>query len=148
MKHVELNQKGNFDLWDQNKLVELLSLKTNEAQNKDSLIFQNERIRLSVLIMEPYERIPFRMFKTDFNLVCLSGGTLISRYGNGGILLKLFDKGEEEKHTVDKKPMINDFQNVGENLLVLAVVEHLCSREFMEVPYYYGESQQPLFSKN
>lgn len=148
MKYVELNQRGNFEHWDQNKLVELLSLNGGKTLDEDYLIYQNERIKLSVYIMEPYERIPFREFKNDFNLVCMTGGALISRYSHGGISLVVFDKGERVNQKTNQTSMITDFQNVGESLLVLAVVEYKQSKLTMEHPFYFSEMNQALFSKN
>lgn len=148
MKYAELNQKGNFDPWDQKRLVELLTLKAGESSDEDYLIYQNERMKLSIFVMEPYERIPFRVFKNDFNLVCLTGGVLVSRYSHGGISLVLFEKGESVKYQVKNTSMIHDFQNVGENLLVLASVEYVHSPGQAEIPFHFSETYPSLFSKN
>lgn len=148
MKHAELNKVGDFDCWNQNRLVELLCLKSNEMIDDDYLIYQGEGIKLSVFIMAPKERIPFRKFKNDFNLICLSGGSVLSRSSNGGINLLVFEEGEYVTYNPLNSTMISDFQNVGEEILVMAFLEYDHAFETEEIPLRFLDWRQPQFSKN
>lgn len=122
MKCVELNKEGHFDFWDLDKLEELMNLKTSNGGN-DCIIFQNKVLKLSIIALEPYERIPFKIIENDFNLICLTGGSAISRFSSGKISLMIFTKGENVYHELIEPVMINDLQNIGEDLLVMAIIE-------------------------
>lgn len=148
MKYVELNRTGNFEHWDQNKLVELLCLKGGKTSGEDYLIYQNEHIKLHIFIMEPNERIPFQEFNNDFNLVCMTGGAVLCRHSHGGISLAVFDKGECIEQKAHNTNMISDFQNVGEGLLVLAIVENKRTKQVADVTFRIAAMGQSLFSKN
>lgn len=123
MKCVELNREGNFDRWDQNWLAELEQIYSRD-QDDNFLIYQNDSIKLSVIGLDSYERVPFRVIKNDFNLVCLTGGLAISRCSNGRISLLNFDKGEKITCTLKDSVMVNDFQNIGEDPMIIALLEY------------------------
>ncbi|WP_421803969.1 hypothetical protein [Flagellimonas sp.] len=123
MKCVELNPEGNFDNWEPCKIEELAKMDDVEA-NPDHIIFEDERVALSVIVLEPYERTPFRKINNDFSLSCLTGGLLISRFSHGGISLLKFEKGETSFHSVEGLKTIRDFQNVSEDVFVMALLEY------------------------
>lgn len=123
MKCVELIKKGQFDIWDKSKLAELHELQTCEDFSEYGL-YQTEDVKMGLILLEPYERTPFRMIKNRFKLVSLSGGEAITRFSHGGISLLMFEKGECISHGVQRKTMIHDLQNIGKNLLVMALLEY------------------------
>lgn len=124
MKTIELNKKGNFDRWDQEILSELKNVKCSDGCGY-YLIYQNETTKFSVFMLEPYERTPFKVFSNNFALMSLTGGTFISRFSNGAISLSIFEKGEYVKYNVNNALRINDFQNIDQSLLIMAIVESI-----------------------
>ena len=123
MKCIAINREGHFDNWESPMLEEVSNFR-NTGNDNPYMIYQNHRIRLNVTILEPYERVPFRIILNDFSLICLSGGLAISRFSHGGISLMQFKKGEHYDHTLKQSCLIHDLQNVGEQLLVLAMIEY------------------------
>lgn len=124
MKCVELNRKGNFDNWDLSILSELDKISNDRYFNEYS-IFENEYLKCDVILLEPYERMPFKVLKNDFKLICLSGGLALSRFSNGRISLLMFEKGEYYAHNLGIKPMVNDLQNIGDCPLVMTLIEEV-----------------------
>jgi hypothetical protein len=123
MKYVELSRKENFDSWNTMDLAELHQLQTCEDFN-EYRIYQSKNVKIGLIILESYERTPFRLMKNSFKLVSLSGGEAITRFSDGRISLMMFEKGECVSQNVVVPPMINDLQNIGDNLLVMALIEY------------------------
>ncbi|WP_228238320.1 hypothetical protein [Allomuricauda sp. M10] len=132
MKCIELNSVGDFDRWDQAKLDELRNLGKNQS-GPDNVIYQNQSYKLSFFGLEPYERLPFRIMRNSFDLICLSGGLAISSFSNGGISLIMYDKGEHVHHTLGTKEYIHDVQNIGRKPLVMAIIEYSADQELVEI---------------
>lgn len=123
VKCVELNRKGNFDRWDPEKLEELKTLDANRSSlNYD--LFQDEHVKLSIIILDAYERAPFRVLHHSFDLICLTGGAAITRFSHGGISLVMFEKGEHIHQDIYGKTMVNDLQNVSNGLFILGIIEY------------------------
>lgn len=134
MKYVELNKKGDFERWDAAWLAEL----NNQAgleDLSDYLLFQNDHVRLSAIGLEAYERVPFKKITHNHNIVCLTGGLVISRCSDGTINLLNFGKGEKVSHSPREPGISHDFQNIGEELLVLVLIEFLPSFSLDQYPY-------------
>lgn len=123
MKCVALGSKGNFETWNRTDLAKLHQSQTCEDFNEYG-IYQSNGIKMGLIILEPYERTPFRLIKHHFKLVSLSGGEAITRFSDGNISLLLFEKGGFVSHNESNKVMINDLQNIGNNLLVMALIEY------------------------
>ncbi len=123
MKCVELIKKGQFELSKKTRLTELRQLQTCEDFSEYCL-YQTKNVKMGLILLEPYERTPFRLIKNNFKLICLSGGDAITRFSHGGISLLMFERGEYVSYNVHKKTMINDLQNIGNNLLVMALIEY------------------------
>ena len=123
MKCIELNRKGDYDCWSGTDLAELHRLQTCEDFYEYSL-YRGKDVKMGLIILEPYERTPFRMLKNNFKLVALSGGEAVTRFSNGGISLMLFERGECVSLCVYGRTMINDLQNIGVDVLVMALIEY------------------------
>lgn len=134
MKYVELNKKGDFDRWDASWLAEL----DNQAALQDMsgyLLYQNDSIRLSAIGLEAYERVPFKKITHNHDIVCPTGGLVISRCSDGSIYLLNFDKGEKVSHVPRDPGISHDFQNIGEELLVLLLIEFMPAYTLDQYPY-------------
>ncbi len=135
MKYVELNKKGNFERWNPNLLTELENEKALEDIS-EYIVYQNDSVRLSVIGLESYERVPFKKMKYDFDLFCLTGGLAISRSSDGSIYLLNFDKGEAVSFSLTYSTMVNDLQNIGESTMIFALIEHEHAKVTDATPYY------------
>ena len=131
MKRIELNREGYYDRWNPDHLNELHSL-NQLVEGQDCILHEDSHMRLKVFGMEPYERIPFRVLQHKFTLVCLTGGTAITRSCKGAIDLLIFERGETVTRSIESAAMVNDLQNIGEDQMIVALIEYLR-------PVTYGE---------
>lgn len=122
METTEINEKNNFDTWEIEKI--------NELENDffrgtfGNFLFENNTMKLWDFTLNPYERIPFKRLKSDYSLTCMTDGLAISRYANGQINLMRFKKGDTTIWQHQGNEIISDFQNLGEGILKLIVIEH------------------------
>lgn len=123
MQFVELNPVGNFDPWEQEKIDELLHQQIKESLS-NRLIFEDESIKLWDLRLLPGERLNFRRHNTNYGWVCTTGGLLITRYGNGKIDMIKLNPGDTEYFENRGKNYVNDLENIGEELVVINILEY------------------------
>ena len=123
MQFVELNPVGNFDPWEQEKIDELLHQEIKESLS-NRLVFENEVIKLWDLRLLPGERLNFRRHNTNYGWVCTTGGLVITRYGNGKIDMVKLNPGDTEYFENRGKNYVNDLENIGEDTLVINILEY------------------------
>lgn len=123
MKYVELNPKGNFDSSDAGKLRELTEIGNHEGVT-EHVIYQDDIFKLRVITLEPYERVPFQKINENYSITCITNGLAISRYSNGKITLVRFQKGDTTYREIEGETLISDFQNIGEEVLKIVILEH------------------------
>ncbi len=122
MKCVELNPSGNFDPWDPSKLLELQRKKIDDRLGQ-KLLFENDRIKVWEIVLFPGERLPFRKISGNYNLMSMTEGIAISRYANGKITLVRIKRGDSMFMNHEGQEVIYDFENIGENILLLHAME-------------------------
>ena len=118
-----MNQIGNFDPWEQEKIDELFHQEITEALS-NRLVFENNRYKLWDLCLAPGERIPFRRHNTDYGWVCPSGGLALSRYGHGKIDMIKLEPGDTEFFQYRGKRYVNDLENIGEHPIRINILEY------------------------
>jgi len=123
MQCVELNPVGNFDPWEQEKLDELLRQDISDALS-NTLVFENENMKLWDLILLPGERIPFRRHNSNYVMACTTGGLALTRYGNGKIDMLKLEPGDSEFFEHCGKNYVNDLENIGEFPIVINILEY------------------------
>jgi len=128
MQFVELNPVGNFDPWEQEKIDELLHQEIKESLS-NRLVFENEAIKLWDLRLLPGERLNFRRHNTNYGWVCTTGGLVITRYGNGKIDMVKLNAGDTEYFENSGKSYVNDLENIGEDTLVINILEYKESKK-------------------
>ena len=128
MQFVELNPVGNFDPWEQEKIDELLHQEIKESLS-NRLVFENEVIKLWDLKLLPGERLNFRRHNTNYGWVCTTGGLVITRYGNGKIDMIKLNPGDTEYFENRGKNYVNDLENIGEDTLVINILEYKESKK-------------------
>ncbi|MEO1011378.1 MAG: hypothetical protein AAFX53_08740 [Bacteroidota bacterium] len=124
MKYAELNPKGDFTNWDEEKLNELERTEFPEELG-NRLLFENDRVRLWELRLAPQDRLPFRRFRNDYSWSCPSGGMLVERNCNGTILFSHFEKEDKGHVDVKERIQIKDMQNIGFESLRMHIMEYL-----------------------
>ncbi|NJB70623.1 hypothetical protein GGR42_001085 [Saonia flava] len=135
MKLVEINPSGNFDPWSIEKQKELENLNPNEPLGT-SLLFENESMRLWNIYLEPGERLPFRIQRTNYNWICMTGGLAISRFNDGKICLVKFDKEDVDYWEFQNNELICDLENIGEEEISINLIEYLPTLKTFEIPKY------------
>ncbi|MBT8186257.1 MAG: hypothetical protein HKP38_03490 [Croceitalea sp.] len=123
MKRIELNQIGNFDPWDGDKIRELKDNKIAERIS-DKLLFGNEEMNLWEITLEPNARLPFRLHQYNYSWTCLTGGMVLSRFDTGKIELTCYEKGESAYCNINQERIICDLENIGEAPVKFTLIEY------------------------
>ncbi|MFK7813935.1 MAG: hypothetical protein AB8B59_15675 [Maribacter sp.] len=121
MTITELNPKGNFDNWDASKLKEI-----ERGQFSDAVaeaLYEDERIILWEIVLEPFERLPFRRHINNYSCTAFTDCSLLIRNVNGKISLLRMAKGDHCYVECHEQEIIQDLENIGENAIKIAVVE-------------------------
>ena len=95
---------------------ELAAAPTNyEVATK--LAFENERIRVWEMHLEPGERVPFHCHRTPYFWICHAGGRGIQRFPDGTLWHVEFSPGDVDfidEERLETAERIHDFENVGD----------------------------------
>ncbi|MDF0705848.1 hypothetical protein [Flagellimonas okinawensis] len=134
MQCVELNPTGNFDPWEQERIDELLHQEIKNSLS-DRLVFENDGIKLWDLRLLPGERLSFRRHNVNYGWVCTTGGLLITRYGNGKIDMIKLNQGDTEYFENKGKNYVNDLENIGEDTVVINILEYKHTKKASSVQY-------------
>lgn len=121
---VELNPAGNFEPWEASKLNEL---EKSQASSKleQGLLYENDIMRLWDIRLKPKERLPFHTRSQFYSWTCHTDGLAVSRNKNGSINLIKFKKGATRFWNFGKNGTIADFENTGEEPIVIHVIEYI-----------------------
>ena len=104
---------GTFDVAEY--ADELAAAETNyEVATK--LAFENERIRVWEMQLEPGRRMPFHCHRTAYFWICHAGGRGIQRFPDGSLLNVEFAPGDfdfldDERLQTER---VHDFENAGD----------------------------------
>ncbi len=91
------------------------------------LVFENERVRVWEMHLEPGERVPFHCHRTPYFFICHEGGRGIQRFPDGRLLHLEFDRNDvdfldDERLETDR---IHDFENAGDTAFRFTTFELL-----------------------
>lgn len=116
-------ETGSFDVED--FAVELASASSNFALGT-TLWFENERVRVWEVLLEPGERGPFHSHITNYFWTVVEGGRGLQRFSDGNFVVREYRVGETRNldHTPETA-LIHDLENVGETTLRFVTVELL-----------------------
>ena len=118
---TEINPEGNFDSWDKTKLKEAKGGRYSNDVGK--ALFENNQIILWEIILAPFERLPFRRHRNNYSCTCFTDGLALLRNINGKISLLRMTRGDHYYVECDVEEIVQDFENIGENTIKIAVVE-------------------------
>ena len=116
-------EEGNFDVGDYQ--AELSSAPSN-LDVGTTLWFENERIRVWEVLLQPGERGPFHSHVTNYFWTVVEASRGLQRFSDGTYVVRDYRVGETR--TLDHTPdtaLIHDLENVGETTLRFVTVELL-----------------------
>ncbi len=88
------------------------------------LLYENERVRVWDITLEPGERLPFHCHRTSYFYRCESGGVSRVREPDGSEMV--YDSPRDEvtfQHIVPGETLVHDLTNVGRTVLRFTTVE-------------------------
>lgn len=120
---AEIVEEGTFD--PDAYEAELVAAPTN-LEVGTSLWFQNDRVRVWEVRLEPGERGPFHAHTRPYFWTCVEGGTGRQRSPDGTFRIRRYGLGETQysEHSPEI-PMLHDLENVGSGTLRFVTVELL-----------------------
>jgi|SRR6056297_957488 len=116
----KINPKGNFTCWSTTMLQEVK--KKAFTTEIGQVLFEDQEVKLWKIVLEPNQRLPFRIHSNTYSCNCLTDGLLISRNANGAVDLIRFERGETFFRECDME-YVHDLENVGENTVRITIVE-------------------------
>jgi hypothetical protein len=103
---------------------ELTAAPANRAVST-SVLFENDRVRVWDLTVEPGDRLPFHCHTTSYFFTCVEGGRMINRFADGNQVTLDMDDGFTWFTDIGDEPEIHDLENVGPARVRFVTVELL-----------------------
>jgi len=104
---------------------ELRDAPTNLAVGT-SLWFENGRVRIWEVRLDPGARCPFHAHITPYFWTCVSSGVGRQHSGDGVVRVQRYDEGDTRFSELSPEaPMLHDLENVGDSILRFITVELL-----------------------
>lgn len=98
------------------------------ADNRDvgtAVLFENDRVRVWDLAVEPGGRLPFHCHTASYFFTCVEGGRMINRFADGNQVMLEMDDGFTWFTEITDEPEIHDLENVGSTRVRFVTVELL-----------------------
>ncbi len=92
------------------------------------VLFENDRIRVWELTLEPGERAPFHCHAVPYFFVCVDAGQAVSRFPNGTSVTTDYEVGDTWFDELANGPEIHDLENTASTRLRFTTVELLDQR--------------------
>jgi uncharacterized cupin superfamily protein len=114
-------EEGQFDTSEYD--VELQEAASN-LEVGTTLWFENDRIRVWEVKLQPGERGPFHAHVTSYFWTVVEAGRGLQRSGDGSYMIRHYRLGETRYIENDPgEPLIHDLENVGDSVLRFVTVE-------------------------
>ncbi len=119
----DIVEQGNFD---PAQFAEELSQVPENKQLGTSVWFENDRIRVWEVLLEPGERGAFHAHTTNYFWTVVEGSRGLQRFADGTFVVRDYLVGETKflEHSEDDY-LIHDLENVGDSTLRFVTVELL-----------------------
>ena len=116
-------EEGRFDVGDYESE---LSAAPGNFDVGTTLWFENDRIRVWEILLEPGERGPFHSHVTSYFWTVIEAGRGLQRFADGTFVVRDYHLGETKNldHTPETA-LIHDLENVGDTTLRFVTVELL-----------------------
>jgi hypothetical protein len=90
-----------------------------------NVVFENDRVRVWDLLLEPGERLPFHCHDRTYFFVTVEAGTAVSRFPDGNQVTMDYEPGAPWFTEIGADHEIHDLENVGTTRLRFTTVELL-----------------------
>jgi beta-alanine degradation protein BauB len=114
-----------FGTYDRADFADELSAAPANHDIASSIVFENDRVRVWDLVLEPGERLPFHCHDRTYFFVTVEAGTAISRFPDGNQVTMDYAPGEPWFTEIGADHEIHDLENVGATRLRFTTVELL-----------------------
>lgn len=116
-------EEGTFDVGD---FESELGLAPSNLDVGTTLWFENDRIRVWEVLLQPGERGPFHSHITNYFWTVVEGSRGLQRFSDGTFVVRDYRVGETKNldHTPETA-LIHDLENVGDTTLRFVTVELL-----------------------
>jgi len=105
-----------------------LEQRTSSPLVGTKLLGQDAHARIWEIRLAPGERIPFHRHVLDYFWTCITGGSAVSRNGDGEVSTVRYEVGETRSLSFGPgESMIHDLENSGDGELIFTTVEYLDS---------------------
>lgn len=120
---TDVVEQGEYDPTD--FAAELVAAPTNLAVGT-AVLFENARIRVWEIVLQPGERGPFHSHTTNYFWTVVEGSRGLQRFADGSFSVRDYVVGETKylEHTPDTA-LIHDLENLGDSPLRFVTVELL-----------------------
>jgi oxalate decarboxylase/phosphoglucose isomerase-like protein (cupin superfamily) len=120
---TEFLEEGGFD---KEEFAQELAAAPANHQLGTTMWFENDRIRVWEVLLEPGERGAFHAHTTNYFWTVVSAGRGLQRFADGTFIVREYRLGETKylEHTPETA-LIHDLENVGDSTLRFVTVELL-----------------------
>lgn len=120
---AELPDAGTFDT---GRYAAELRVAPDNLAVGTTLWFENERLKVWEVLLQPGERGPFHAHTRDYFWTVVEGGRGLQRFADGTFRVRDYAVGDTSylEHTPDD-PLIHDLENAGDTVLRFVTVELL-----------------------
>ena len=115
----------DFSTFDVDEFRDELASAAENHQVGTAVLFENERVRVWDLTVEPGGRIPFHCHTTSYFFTCIEGGRMINLFPDGNQVTLEMDDGTTWFGAIDDEPEVHDLENVGSTRVRFITVELL-----------------------
>ncbi len=119
----DIVEQGTFDL---SEFTDELGQAPENKELGTSVWFENDRIRVWEVLLQPGERGAFHAHTTNYFWTVVEGSRGLQRFADGSFIVRDYLVGETKflEHTEDDF-LIHDLENVGDSTLRFVTVELL-----------------------
>ena len=116
-----------FGTYDTAEFADELAGAGENRQIATKQLFENDRVRIWELALEPGERAPFHCHGAPYFFVCVDAGKAMSRFANGTTVVMDYAVGDTWFDELAGGAEVHDLENVGSTPLRFTTVELLGS---------------------
>lgn len=120
---VEVVSEGEFPR--EEFAAELAAAEAGSRELGTAVLFENERVRVWEVRLQPGERGAFHLHDTDYFWTVVQGGLGKQRSPDGTFKLRRYETGDTSFQWSADDPMIHDFENAGDDEIRFVTVELL-----------------------
>lgn len=115
----------DFSTYDPDDFAAELAAAESNREVATTLLFENDRVRVWELALDPGRRAPFHCHTNPYFFVCVDAGRALTRLPDGNAVTVDYEVGGTWFTDLEDGPEIHDLENVGDTRLRFTTVELL-----------------------